>query len=602
MNKLFSEFDSVKTQDWFDIIKKDLKGADIKKLMRKTIDGLYFDPFYRKENTENLSTINSLPNQFPFLRGYKENNDWLIRQDFLFENIQKAAKDAKKASEKNVNLIAFDFGEKFNLSETDFLKLTESSNNLAFSAFENIEEAYFLLQRQKNKLNTAFFNYDPITYKTFTGNHYKEMNETWDNVGKMLKNEQKGVKTIGINLHHFANAGATPVMQLAFGLSIAAEYINFAAENEITLKNVINNLYFNIAFSCDYFMEISKVRAFRYLFAKLIEAFDKNLKNDAKTFIHGVTTRRNKTIYDAHVNMLRTTIETLAGVVGGVDSFTTEPFNTVFAKPDKFSHRIAVNQQFIIKEEAYTNKVADPSGGSYYIENLTVKLIEEAWKLFLEIEDKGGYCQALHKNFIADLVNKIDEKEQDLVNKGKIAILGTNKYPYNSENQKDTVFKKPVNISDIKHNKTEFKTLKINRLAEKFENLRLKTEKSENIPVVFLFTFGNKTMRRARADFAGNFFAVAGFKIIDNLGFDEIETGISKVNDSNADIIVLCSNDDAYFDLAKKIKSYYSDKIIVVAGNPETKSQIEELGVKYFINVKSNIYEELKEYQKTLNV
>ncbi|MBN2662640.1 MAG: hypothetical protein JXR68_03230, partial [Bacteroidales bacterium] len=543
MNKLFSEFDSVKTQDWLEIIKKDLKGADIKKLMRKTIDGLYFEPFYRKENTENLSTINSLPNQFPFLRGYKENNDWLIRQDFLFENIQKAGKDAKKASKKNVNLIAFDFGEKFNLSETDFSKLIESSNNIAFNAFENIEEAYFLLQKQKIKLNFAFFNYDPITYKTFTGNHYKEMKETWDNVGKMLKNEQKGVKTIGINLHHFANAGATPVMQLAFGLSIAAEYMNFATETKIPLKNVIDNLFFNIAFSCDYFMEISKVRAFRYLFAKLIEGFDSNLKNEAKTFIHGITTRRNKTIYDAHVNMLRTTIEMLAGVVGGVDSFTTEPFNSVFANPNEFSHRIAVNQQFVIKEEAYTDKVADPSGGSYYVENLTVKLIDEAWKLFLEIEEKGGYCDALKNNFIADLIEEIAQKENNLVETGKIAILGTNKYPNQTENLSKLNVNKPIDISDIKHNNTHFKTLKINRLAEKFEDLRMKTEKSENIPVVFLFTYGNKSMRRARADFAGNFFAVAGFKVIDNLGFDEIETGISKANESNADIIVLCSSD-----------------------------------------------------------
>jgi len=601
MNKLFTEFDSVSTKDWLDIINKDLKGTDIKKLMRKTIDGLSFEPFYRKENTENLPTINSLPNQFPFLRGYKEDNNWAVRQDVLFKNIDEALEVTKIAKEKNINLVGIEFGRKFELSDIDFTKITESNKNLAFSAYENIEDAYFLLKKQNINLKSAFFNYDPITYKTFTGDHYKGMKETWSVVEEMLKNEQTGVKTLGINLYHFANAGASPVMQLAFGLSIASQYINFATETKIPLKTVLANIFFNLAVDTEYFMEISKIRAFRYLFAKLIEAYDPNLKNEAKTYIHGVTTRRNKTIYDAHINMLRTTIETLAGVVGGVDSFTTEPYNTIFAKPDEFAHRIAVNQQIVIKEEAYADKVTDPAGGSYYVENLTVKLIEEAWNLFLEIEEKGGYCEALHSGYITDLVEKIAQKEISLVDQGQKSILGTNKYPNQDENLLKTTINKPLDISDIKH-KSTYKTLKVERLAEKFEELRVGTEKSEKTPKVFLLTYGHKAMRRARADFAGNFFAVAGFKIIDNLGFDKIEDATLKIKEANADIVVLCSSDDAYLDLAKEIKASIKDKIIVIAGNPETKPQIEDLDIKHFINVKSNIFQELKEFQKLLNL
>lgn len=601
MNKLFLEFNSVDTKNWLEIIKKDLKGADIKKLMRKTIDGLTFEPFYRKENTDSLPTTNSLPNQFPFLRGYKVNNDWTIRQDFLFENIDKAIDDAKKANEKGISTVGFDFDRVVNLSQDEFDKLTKNIDNIAFEAFERQDNSYELIKNSNKKFKTAFLNFDPLTYKAFTGNFYDRQDEIWGKFGELLSNDIEGVKTIGINLHHYANAGASPVMQLAFGIATAAEYFNYAVGNKIPLEKAINNIYFNIALGCDYFMEIAKIRAFRYLFSKLVEAFDPTLKDKAKTHIHGVTLRRNKTIYDAHVNMLRTTIETLAGVVGGVDSFTTEPYNAVFAKPAEFAQRIAVNQQIIIKEEAYADKVTDPAGGSYYVENLTIKLIEEAWNLFLKIDEKGGMCESLMSGFVKEMVDEVADKELKLVETGKIAILGTNKYPNKQETLKDVNIDKPFYLSDFEYTEKEFEPLKIYRLSEKFEDLRSSTEKSDKKPSVFLLTYGHKAMRRARADFAGNFFAVAGFNVIDNVGFDNIDEAVQKINQSNSHIVVLCSSDDAYFDLAKSVKGILADKTIVIAGNPENKADIEALGIEKFIHVKSNIYQELVDFKIKLS-
>ncbi len=594
MNKLFQEFKPVSTQEWLEVIKKDLKGADFKKLMRKTIDGLEFEPFYRKENTDNLHTTDNLPNKFPFLRGYKTNNNWQIRQDFLFDNIEKISEKIKTAKNKNVDTTGINFNDKFNEDIETLKIIAEKSENIVFEAYKNIEDAFYLVKDNEINFKSAFFNYDPITYKAFTGDFYKDENKIWTDVLDLLTNEDEKLKPLGINLHHYANAGASPVMQLAFGLSIAAEYFNFATEMHQNLEDVLPNIYFNVAIGTEYFMEIAKIRAFRYLYAKLVEAFNPKLKDLAKTHIHGVTIRRNKTAYDAHINMLRTTIETLAGVVGGVDSFSVEPYNTVFAKPDDFADRIAVNQQFIIKEEAYADKVIDPAGGSYYVENLTVKLIEDAWNLFLEIEEKGGFCDALHKNYIFNLIDDLNKKEEKLVETGRISILGTNKFPNKTEKISDLKIEKTLEISDLKEEEANFNTLKISRLAEKFENLRLKTEKADKIPKVFLFTFGHKAMRRARADFAGNFFAVAGFEIIDNLGFDTIDAGINDAK--NADIIVLCSNDDNYLEMAKQIKTALPDKIIVIAGNPESRTEIEKVGVTNFIHVKSNIYEELTKY------
>lgn len=601
-NNLFQDFQPSTTQEWVEIIKKDLKGADLKKLMRKTIDGLSFQPFYRKESTENLPTVDTQPNKFPFLRGYKLNNDWTIRQDFLFENVDLSSQKASNSVKKGVKLVGFDFGKSFDLSVEELKSLSKNIENVAFSSFENVENAYYLIKENNLKFQSVFLNFDPITLLAFTGGFNKEEQKTWTIASDLLSNEIKNIKPIGINLHHYANAGATPVMQLAFGLATIAEYFDLATELKIPLEKVLPNISVNLGVGCEYFMEVSKIRAFRYLYSKLVEAYDVNLKDKAKTHINGITLRRNKTIYDAHINMLRTTVETLAGVVGGVDSFSVDPFDTVFAKPNEFSERIAVNQQFVIKEEAYADKVTDPAGGSYYVENLTVKLIEEAWNLFLKIQDNGGFCDSLRSNFIFDLVDEIVQKENNLVDTGRISILGTNKYPNITENQKNTQIKKPFEISDIFYKNVDFKTLKTSRLSERFEELRQKTEKSDKTPEVFLFTYGNVAMRRARADFSANFFAVAGFKVTDNVGFDKIEQGIEATQKTNSDIIVLCSDDNSYLELADKIKSSFPEKIIVIAGNPVNKNEIEKVGISNFIHVKSNIYSELVEYQKLLNI
>ncbi len=599
MNKLFSDFNPVTTQQWIDVIEKDLKGADFKKLIRKTIDGIEFQPFYRKENTENLATLNSSANKFPFIRGYKLNNEWAVRQDFVFDNFAKALNDVENASEKGINIVGFDFGKNCSINQQELTQLLAKVSNAAFLSFENIEDIYYLLKEIDTKNKNIFLNFDPITFNAFTGSYYKDQQKLWSIAADLLTNEIPNIKPVGINLHHYANAGATPTMQLAFGLAIISEYFDFATEMNIPIKNILPNICFNIAVSCEYFLEISKIRAFRYLFAKLVETFDPTLKQEAKTYIHGVTLRRNKTVYDAHVNMLRTTIETLAGVYGGVDSFNTEPYNIVFSNPDAFSYRIASNQQIIIKEEAFADKVADPSGGSYYVENMTIKLIEEAWGLFLKIQDNRGFCDAKRTGFIQKMVNDIVAKEKDLAETGRLSILGTNKYPNRTENLSNSKILKRLEISDLSYPEKEFEPLKIERLSEKFEELRLKTEKSPKIPKVFLFTYGNPAMRRARADFSANFFAVAGFEIIDNLGFNDLKEGIEAAK--NSDIIVLCSSDDSYIEMAKNIYPELKNKIIVIAGNPENRAEIEQIGIKNFIHIKSNLYKELTDYQSKLN-
>ena len=598
MDKLFSEFPPVSTQQWIETIRKDLKGKDIEKLNRITIDGLKFLPFYRRENTENLVTTDVPPVGFPFLRSVKQTNSWLIRHDFEFSGIDKFQNLVDFANDRDLDILALDFGEEFNITEKEFLSIADKYTAFALSSHNGIEQVYYHIVSNSLFDKKFYLNFDPITLKAFTGGFRIDENKIWTYAADFLSNEYENIKPVGINLQHYANAGATPVQQIAFALAILTEYLDFATEMNLSLKTVFKNIYFNFAFGSEYFLEIAKIRAFRYLFSKLVSAYDENLSVEIKPFIHGTNTFRNKTIYDPYVNMLRTSIETFAGILAGVDSFSVMPYDAVFKNSDEFSHRIAVNQQIILTNEVFADRVIDVSGGSYYVENLTYKLIENAWNLFLEIQEKGGFCDALKQNFIFSLVDEIDKKERNAVNTGKLALLGTNKYPNRTEKIISTNLVNKHYISDFAVSNPEFKTLKIRRLAVDFEKLRMNVENMKKIPKVFIFPFGNLAMRRARADFSINFYASAGFEIIDNVGFDSVDEGINEAQKSDADIIVLCSSDDEYLPVASKIYSEFKDKFIVIAGNPPTRQEIENIGIMNFIHIKTNVLDEL---QRTFN-
>ncbi len=610
MENLFAEFPPITTEQWIERIKKDLKTDNLNKLIRTTIDGIKFQPFYRKENTENLSITDILPKEAPYIRGYKNNNDWTIRLNIYFTSPNETNKKIINLIANGVDSIGIDFGETINLEYENFEKLINNinveKNPIHFIALYNPEKIIPLLTEYANRHNINIktiqgsINFDPYTKIAFTGIDNEILNDL-DSILLLLNSPLEHFKTLSINTEKYANAGASAAQQIAFALAIAEEYINFATEQNFKIQDVIKKFIFNFAVNSEYLLEIAKFAAFRYLYGKFIGAYDKNLEKQAIPFIHAITTRRNKTIYDPYVNMIRTTVEGLAAAIAGADIITVEPFDIIFRKPDEFSERIAKNQQLILKHEAFIDKVIDPTGGSFYIENVKYKLIEKAWEIFLQIQKQGGFLKALKNNFIYQEVKKINDKEIEAVKKGKISILGTNKYPNKNETLKGTKIEIPPEYQENPDKK--FNALKTKRLAEIFEQIRIKTEKAKKIPQVFLFPYGKIAMRRARADFASNFFAIAGFHIVDNIGFQTIEEGLNQWETNPSEITVLCANDELYLEMANIIYPKLKDKtIIVIAGNPQTREDLEKIGIKHFIHRNSNIYDELIKFQNLTNI
>ncbi len=607
--KLFSEFPPVSTEQWEEKIRADLKGADYdKKLIWKTIEGFNVRPYYRREDLNGLKNLlQSLPDKIPYVRGNKKDNNWLIRQDIVVKDDTTANAKALEAVKRGAESIAFIIPQN---QKTDLNKLLNKFSfekiELNFSKGQNTKQLLreFIDFCIENKINTkkikGSFDFDPLGYTTLTGQCYDAELCTGMNISKPLFQKAKeilpGFHFISVNGKYFNNAGASIVQEIAFTLSVAVDYIDFAQKQGIELSGLLAHLRFNMGIGSNYFMEIAKLRATRYLWAKIIENYLPENPEKAKIFIHSETSLWNKTLYDVYVNMLRTTTEAMSAVLGGTDSLNVLPFNRIYNEDDDFGARIARNQQIILKEESYFNKVADPSAGSYYIENLTNSLIENAWQLFLDTEEKGGYLEALKKGFIQEKISETSQKRNLNIALRREVFLGTNQYPNQNEQLDKDI--EELNIFPKSQKGKDFvaEPLKIYRGAQAFENLRRHVERMKKIPSVFLFTYGNLAMRKARAGFSSNFFACAGFKVIDNLGFETVKEGISAAQKSDAEIVVICSSDDEYEQIAPEIYEALKDeKIIVVAGYP--KKIIEKLqkqGIEHFIHIKSNALEELK--------
>ncbi len=619
--KLFAEFPPVSTAEWEDLIGQDLKGADYrKKLVWQTGQGFDVKPYYRAEDLEGIAATDSLPGEFPFVRGNRvKGNDWFVRQNIRVGRIADTNSKALDILMKGVNSLGFILDDKKEYSHDDidglcrniFAEIVELNFVCGLQA-ENIANIYRTLVDQYNrdfhKVHGSV-NFDPLGRLVVKGNYYESFDQDFDRCRRMLVATEHlpHFTVITVNGRNFHHAGSSIVQELAYSLAAGAEYLTQLTERGLSVDKVAPGMRFNFSVGPDYFMEMAKIRAARQLWAMIVKAYGPSSDDIARMSIHTETASWNITVYDPYVNMLRTTTETMSAVIAGVDSHVVIPFDAAFSDPDNFSERIARNQQLLLKEEAYLDKVADPAAGSYYIENLTARLAEEAWKLFLGIEEKGGYIEAVKEGFIQQQVRDHSATLDLAVATRRISLLGTNQYPGFTERNEKYIPASVFHPSDFTEEGAAFETLKLYRGAQAFEAMRHKTDeysRKHKRPSVFLFTFGNLAMRLARAQFSSNFFAVAGFDLIDNLGFKTVDDGVEAALKSKADIVVICSSDEEYAAIAPEIASALKGKaIVVLAGYPkEIIDDLKKSGIEHFIHVRSNLLESLQHFQKLLGI
>lgn len=612
--KLFSDFPPVSTQEWMDKIQVDLKGADYeKKLVWKTNEGFKVKPFYRQEDLEGLKTTDGLPGQYPYLRGIKkDDNTWFIRQDIRVDDPAEANAKALDILNKGIDSLGFHVPAK--ALDADFIRTL-----LKDICCECIELNFTTCQRhtlQLAELLVAYFkekgydpekiqgsvNFDPISKMLQKGKDLSGIVAKGAELVKVLAPFPK-FRCIAVNSLKLNNAGAYIYQELGYALAWGNYYLNALVEAGIPVDLAARKIKFNFGISSNYFMEIAKFRAARMLWADIVKAYGPTEECACKMVAHAETSTFNLTLFDAHVNLLRTQTEAMSAAIAGVNSITVTPFDKVYETPNEFSERIARNQQLLLKEEAHLNRIVDAAGGSYYIENLTVAIAQQAWNLFLETEDAGGMLAAIQQGTVQDTVNASNKARHEAVSKRKEILLGTNQYPNFSERAEG---KMPVSCCcgcGGHENEAAFASLNTDRAASEFEALRLQTEHSGKRPKAFMLTIGNLAMRQARAQFSCNFLACAGYEVIDNLGFATVEEGAEAALKVQADIVVICSSDDEYAQYAVPAYELLKDKVLfIVAGAPACMEELKAAGIENFIHVRCNVLETLKSYNEKLGI
>ena len=631
---LLADFPAVSSEQWMEVVTRDLKGSDFeKRLVWRTNEGFKVQPFYRAEDIEGLKTTEVKPAAYPYVRSTKPNNDWLIRQDIKVENVVEANKKALNALSRGATSLGFQL-KKADLTPqyiADLLKdidPTAVELNFNICVSKGAELAQILTDFYKTndfyadpKLLVGSINIDPINRILLKG---KDLNREsmFEKVKSVVvaASELPFYKVIGVNAVTLNNAGAFCAQELGYALAWGNEYLSTLVENGVDKSLAAKKIKFNFGVGSNYFMEIAKFRAARLLWAQIVMAYQPKCQHEdcsnnkpdglcrcsAKMRIHAETTQFNMTIFDDYVNMLRTQTEAMSATIAGVDSLTVLPYDISYKNSGEFSERIARNQQLLLKEESNFDKVIDPSAGSYYIETLTKEIAEQAWAIFLNVEDDGGFFEMVKKGTIQEAIKTTAANRFRDVSSRKEVLVGTNQFPNFTEKALGKVKNGETKIAHSgcccgDEHQGDVEILEPVRGAKEFEALRFATEKSGKTPKVFMLTIGNLAMRLARAQFSSNFFACAGYEIIDNLGFETVEKGVDAALDAKADIVVLCSSDDEYAEFAPQAYDLLKDKaLFVVAGAPKSMDELKEKGIEHFIHVRSNVLEMLQEFNAKL--
>ena len=610
---LFDMFSPVTSDEWKAKITVDLKGADFdKKLVWRTNEGFNVQPYYRREDIEGLTAIETLPGEFPYLRGTRDNNDWLIRQRVRGKNAEEMNEHARHILDRGVESLGIVLRGDVSAEELktilkgiDLKKVEINIECCPGKAVEVADELVKIIKEAgAEKEFRGAIDYNPFRRLLkhglpFPKDAVKEGLALYESV-----KEIKGLRCFAVDSYLFNNSGAYITQELGYALAWGAEWLTLMTEAGLTTNEVAERIKFNMGISSNYFMELAKFRAGRMLWAEIVKAYNPTDDNACKMMVHAVTSMFNMTLFDSHVNLLRTMTETMSAALAGVDSIETLAFDECYTTPDEFSERIARNQQVLLREESHLDKVVDPAGGSYYIETLTASIAEQAWKVFNEIEDKGGFEAMLKSGELQAKVNESGVKRHVDVARRKEILLGTNQYPNFNENGLEKAKEEAAKCgcgcaSDVEDGAVV--SLNTDRAASQFEQIRLDTERSAHRPKVFMLTIGNLAMRLARAQFSANFFGCAGYEIIDNIGFNTVKEGIDAAMAQGADVVVLCSSDDEYAQYAPEAyKELAGRAMFVVAGAPACMEELKAEGIENFIHVRVNVLDTLTEFNAKL--
>ena len=689
------EFTPPTDEEWKAACEALLKGAPFeKKMFTKTYEGITFDPMYTRKHTEDILPKGVMPGMGDYLRGVDaagyigkpwgiaqacdetlpaENNELLRHEHdkgatiyhIVLDTASRTGVDARQAETVG------DTGTSVTTVEDMHVLLTGldlAKFPLYVYAGANAVPLIALVAAARRASGEdmaevrGIVGADPIGALAADGKLPASLDAHYDSLAAAARwatVNAPHLRTVFVRSDVYSNGGANDVQEVASVLATATAYLRALCERGLTIDEAASQIAFAFSMGANFFLQIAKLRAVRPLWAQIVGAFGGSAEAQ-KMRIHARPALFFKTIYDPYVNMLRNTTEIFSGVVGGIDSFESAPFDEPIRKGDEFSRRIARNVQIMLQEEFGLLQPIDPAGGSWAVETLTRQMKEKIWAEFQRIEKEGGIVAALRAGSLQESVAAVLAARFKNADLRRDRIVGNNMYPNMTETlletrAEDTAALKAQRTADIdaylsdidvKHRDEALASLRQahsvdnavaaalagatiaelmtavtegngaetvtaiapHRWSERFEALRQRTEeykaeKNDNVKI-FLANMGPIPQHKARADFTTGFLQVGAFEVLGNDGFKTVEEAADAARASGADAVVICSTDATYPEivpaLAPKLHEVLPKARVFLAGAApkDLLETYKEAGIDEYISVRANCYEILESLQK----
>lgn len=451
--KLFNDFPAVSAKEWKQKIQVDLKGADYNEsLLYKSDDSVDVKPFYHQESTDKTSMATN-PEK------------WEICEKVFLASEQAAIKHI-------VDILARGAESLWLIVPTEKTQLESVLKTIDLAQISVFIECLFLSSSFLKKTHSFLqqyphqvaFGIDPIGHIAREGNWHKTEEADTQELEK-IATETNTRPFLSIDASLYQNAGANIPQQIAYAVAHAHEYLHLLSK-----KSTLPAFNFIVAIGGNYFFEIAKLKALRSVFKAVSKAY--GLPGEMKILTQ--SSKRNKTLFDYNVNMLRTTTENMSAVLGGADQVCPTAYDEIFHKQNEFGNRIARNQLLILKNESYFESNTNAAKGSYYLETLSTQFSEKALDIFKTIEKGGGFISQLKDGTIQRKIKESALKEQEKFDQDNKILVGTNKYLNPEDRMKNELELYP--FLKRKPRKTIIQPILEKRLAENLEHERLEKE------------------------------------------------------------------------------------------------------------------------------
>jgi len=451
---------------WAEAAAKDLKGADPSSLVWETPEGIAVKPLYTAADTEGLDTADTLPGFAPFTRGVRATmytgRPWTVRQYAGFSTAEESNAFYRRnlaAGQMGLS-VAFDLathrgydsdhpnvvgdvgkaGVAIDSVEDmkilfDGIPLDQMSVSMTMNGAVIPVLAMFIVAGEEQGVDRSLLAgtiQNDILKEFMVRNTYiypptPSMRIIADII-EYTAEEMPKFNSISISGYHMQEAGATAVQELAFTIADGKEYVRAALAKGLDVDAFAGRLSFFFAIGMNFFMEVAKLRAARVLWYRVMSEFEPKKSASLMLRTHCQTSGVSLTEQDPYNNIVRTTIEAMAAVLGGTQSLHTNSFDEALGLPTDFSARIARNTQLILAEESGVTSTVDPLGGSYYVEALTNELVDAAWALIGEVEELGGMTKAVESGMPKLRIEESAARKQARIDRREDIVVGVNKY------------------------------------------------------------------------------------------------------------------------------------------------------------------------------